>query len=99
MSLMGAYSDGISGLIAFSEAMGSISTNIANTRTVGYKLADTEFSTLLGGNPINDINQEETGGVRAWTRNLVDVQGPIEQSTNPFDIAINGDGFFLFGDQ
>ena len=24
---------------------------------------------------------------------------PIEASTNPFDVAINGDGFFLFGDQ
>jgi flagellar hook protein FlgE len=95
MSLMGAYADGISGMLAFSEAMGSVSTNIANTRTVGYKLTDTEFSTLLGG---NQISGEEQGGVQAWTRNLVDLQGPIEQTQGPFDLAISGEGFFLFGD-
>lgn len=96
MSLLGAFSDGISGMIAFSEAMGSISNNIANTRTVGYKTADTEFSTLLGG---NQMSGEETGGVQAYTRSLVSLQGAIEASDNPFDLAINGEGFFIFGDQ
>ena len=81
MSLLGAYNDGISGLLAFSEAMGSVSTNIANTRTVGYKQADTEFATLLAGDQINAVNGEDTGGVQAWTRNLVELQGPIEAST------------------
>src|SRR5258708_33820734 len=47
-SLGGIYDNGVMGLMAQSQAMGSISDNIANIQTTAYKKADTLFSTVLG---------------------------------------------------
>ena len=47
MSIFGALQSGISGLAAQSSAMGAISDNIANVNTIGYKVTNTRFSTLV----------------------------------------------------
>lgn len=94
MSLIGAFSNGVSALSAYSEALGAVSQNIANIRTPGYRQADTQFATLLGG---VDARGAEPGGVRSMTRRYVDIQGPIEATSGQFDLAIDGIGFFVFG--
>ncbi|MBI3451723.1 MAG: flagellar hook-basal body complex protein [Rhodospirillales bacterium] len=96
MSLSGAYNNGVSGLLGYSSAMGAITENITNIRTPGYKRTEQTFSTLLGG---QELNGSETGGVRTSTRRLVDAQGAIEATGRIFDIAVNGPGFFVFGDE
>lgn len=93
MSLIGAFNNGVAGLFASSEALGTVSQNIANIRTPGYRRVETGFETLLGG---VDVRGQEPGGVRAVTQRFVDVQGTIEPSNRQFDMAINGRGFFIF---
>ena len=47
MSLYAALFSGVSGLNAYSSALGIISDNITNINTVGYKATVAEFSTLV----------------------------------------------------
>src|SRR5258708_13301588 len=103
-SLGGIYDNGVMGLMAQSQAMGSIRDNIANIQTTAYKKADTLFSTLLGeksslvGNtgtaaPTGPSSQN---GVASTTRQLVTLEGSIHATQSPFDLAITGPGMFVF---
>src|SRR3954462_2522684 len=47
MSLYGAMMIGVSALDAFSNALSTSSSNIANVNTIGYKTGQTNFSTLV----------------------------------------------------
>ena len=46
-SIYGSLFAGVSGLFAQGNAMATISDNIANVNTVGYKGTSTRFSTLV----------------------------------------------------
>jgi len=94
MTLTGSFATGVSGLISHSEAMGTITQNIANMRTVGYRRKEAEFSTLVGAQPFPN---ETSGGVRFNAKSLVNVQGAIEVTGRQFDLAISGDGMFVYG--
>ncbi|PSU48796.1 flagellar biosynthesis protein FlgE, partial [Photobacterium aphoticum] len=82
---------GLSGLRATSEQMNTISHNIANVGTVGYKSSRTEFQDIyapeFGGGQMNGV---EVAAVR---------QSFMTGTTTPTgrngDLAINGEGFFM----
>jgi flagellar hook protein FlgE len=93
MSIYTAMRAGVSGLTANSSAMAAISDNIANINTVAYKRGTASFSAL-----VNDQGGSTTynaGGVGASVRRVVDLQGSLEQSSAPTDLAISGPGFFV----
>src|SRR5271170_2909180 len=98
-SLDGVFSNGLSALMAQSTAMGSISDNIANLSTIGYKATDTQFSTILGeqdapgNNPLAPSNNQN--GVSASTRQLITIDGSLETTGNQYDLAISGSGMFV----
>ncbi len=94
MTLTGSFATGVSGLIAYSDAMSTITQNISNLRTVGYRRQEAEFSTLVGAQPFPN---ETSGGVRFSTKSLVNVQGAIEMTGRQFDLALSGDGMFVYG--
>lgn len=104
-ALTGIFSNGVAGMMAFSEAMGTISDNISNQNTVGYKRVETMFSTLLGrqesavqgDNFAPHLIARNTSGLRTFTRQAVDVQGAILSTGRQYDLAISGGGMFLFG--
>lgn len=96
MSTMSSFDNGVAAMMAHSIAMDGISQNIANLRTPGYRRSDTTFSTVLAG---VDVGPYKAGGVRPEVRTLVDVQGPIESSNRPMDLAINGRGFFIYSSE
>jgi len=84
---------GVAGLVANSVALSTISNNIANVNTVGYKLGATDFESLVtssGGD--SSLN---AGGVMATTQQLIDQQGQLTQTSSPLDLAISGQGFFV----
>jgi flagellar hook protein FlgE len=84
---------GVAGLVANSVALSTISNNIANVNTVGYKLGETEFESLVtnsGGDAALNA-----GGVMASTQQLIDQQGQLTQTSSPLDLAISGQGFFV----
>jgi len=93
-SLIGSYNLGVGALVATSSAFSTISQNMANSRTPGYRRVETEFATLLGG---IDVRGTQPGGVRTFTRTNMDVQGSLEVTNRKFDVAINGPGMFVFG--
>ncbi|MEP9375423.1 flagellar basal-body rod protein FlgG [Aquabacter sp. CN5-332] len=83
-----------------------IANNIANINTTGFKRARAEFTDLLyqaeraQGVPVVDGQLPVPEGVRiglgvhtVGIRNL-HIQGPLTQTGNPLDLAINGRGWF-----
>jgi flagellar hook protein FlgE len=93
MSLYGALFGGVSGLKAQSSKIGTISDNIANVNTIGYKQATATFSSLVVNS--SSAVSYQTGGVRAGTRLDITKQGLLASSESPTDLAISGGGFFV----
>ncbi|MCF8475237.1 MAG: flagellar hook protein FlgE [Emcibacter sp.] len=93
MSLFASLASGVSGLGAFSSALGMISDNIANLNTVGYKETRASFSTL-----VTESSSSATyspGGVQALPQSLISRQGLLQSSTSATDLSIDGAGFFV----
>ncbi|MCD8351684.1 MAG: flagellar hook-basal body complex protein [Planctomycetaceae bacterium] len=107
MALMQALSTGINGLNPHQKAMDNIGNNLANVNTVGFKKGAFQFSTLLeqslrggigpdAGTGRGSINPISMGsGAQTASINKVFTQGPIENTGNPNDMAIDGNGFFV----
>ncbi len=93
MSLYGALFGGVSGLAAQSSKIGTISDNIANVNTIGYKQATANFSSLVVN--ASSAVAFQTGGVRASTRYEINQQGLLQATQSATDLAISGDGFFV----
>ncbi len=71
-----------------------VANNLANVNTVGYKRIRT-FTQAL------DEYLDEEGAPRSERRSTqwADLgQGPLESTGNPLDVAIEGEGFFVFSD-
>jgi flagellar hook protein FlgE len=97
MSLLGAMSAGVSGLNAFSSALGVISDNITNVNTIGYKASNTEFQTLV--TETRSVTSYSAGGVAARPRAMIGQQGLIQSSQSPTDLSVDGAGFFVVRNQ
>lgn len=82
-----ALYNGLSGLFAFSQSLNTISNNISNMNTPGFRGSDAFFANLFDGNGAEIVGQ----GVRTQ-------EGSIQQTGNPTDVAINGEGFFILKD-
>lgn len=93
MSLYGSMFSGVTGLTAQSRALGTISENITNINTVGFKAKTTHFSTLVAAG--NAGSTPGVSGVLHNTAAQVDTQGILQTTENPTDIAIAGGGFFV----
>ncbi|MDA0241265.1 MAG: flagellar hook-basal body complex protein [Proteobacteria bacterium] len=84
------------GMLTQSSAFGTISLNVTNLNTGGYKATDTRFSTILASQFDNNF---DIGGVKAVRKTYVSQQGNTVSSTNINDIAINGRGLFVLNSQ
>jgi flagellar hook protein FlgE len=81
---------GVAGLSAQSMNLSTISDNIANSATAGYKRATTDFATMVVGS--GGGGAYVAGGVRAQPMRLIDSRGSLTTTTNATDIAIAGRG-------
>ncbi len=107
MALSQALSTGISGLVTHQKAMDNVGNNLANVNTTGFKKGVFQFRTLLeqsyrGGMGADaqtgrgSINPIQLGlGTQTGSINKVFTQGPLENTSNPNDLAIEGNGFFV----
>ena len=93
----GMYS-AISGSVSALKRLDIISNNLANVNTAGFKKDHMSFESLLAG-PINPpaVPQGSTADPILHRENIyIDYgSGPISQTGNPLDLAIDGDGFFV----
>jgi flagellar hook protein FlgE len=91
---MSNYTIGLAGLQNTSLAIDNTSNNIANANTVGYKtgeyiFADQYFKAI---DP-SDANRVGQGSQRLAVRRAL-TYGTMQNSQNPLDMAIGGDGWF-----
>jgi len=96
MSLYASLFSGVSGLSAYSGALGMISDNIVNVNTVGYKETRARFSTLVTES--SSTTTYSPGGVQATPQNLISRQGLLQTSNSATDLSIDGSGFFVVSD-
>lgn len=109
MSTFGAFQSSVLGMVSQSHALGVIGANIANVATGGFKRTDAEFQTLLGrtfasqagspdlGGPLTC--QSDIAGVMAKDYARISLQGELAASHGAYDVALNGPGFFVFGER
>ena len=91
MTISSSLAAGVAGLAANANRLATISDNIANSSTYGYKRAVTDFhSVVLNGAAAASYS---AGGVRATNVRLIDERGPLIATSNPTDIAVDGRGF------
>jgi len=93
MSLNSALWAGVSGLSANAAALASISQNIANVNTIGYKRTTSEFQTVINGQA--NGTGYSAGGVMANTRHYTSQGGQLQRTTSGTDLGIAGQGFFV----
>jgi len=86
-------SNGVMGLTAQNHALNTISQNIANATTTGFKRSETQFQDFV----VNDRYgvRNDGAGVRAYDRLLADRQGDISSTGIATNVAIKGNAFFL----
>ena len=91
MTISSSLNAGVAGLNANSNKLATISDNIANSSTYGYKRAQTDFySVVVHGNSSHSYS---AGGVRSTNIRLVDERGPLIGTNNATDLAVDGRGF------
>lgn len=95
MSLNGMMRTGVSGMNAQANRLSTVSENIANSNTTGYKRADTEFTSLILGNSGGGYS---SGAVETDVRYHISKGGETEFTQSGTDLAIKGEGFFVVQD-
>jgi flagellar basal-body rod protein FlgG len=94
-----------SGMIAQQNNVDVISNNLANVNTTGFRKSRAEFEDLIyqtyrtAGGTVGDNQRLPTGiqigeGVRTVSTTQTHLQGPLLQTGNKLDVAIEGDGFY-----
>lgn len=95
-----------SGMISQQTNVDTISNNLANINTTGYKKENAEFKTLLY-QTIQEQSTDNNGdakpygiqvglGVRNSAIKSQYTQGTLNETGNDFDFAIQGKGFFMY---
>lgn len=82
-----ALYNSLSGLFSFSQSLNTVSNNVANMNTPGFRGSDTFFENVEGGN-----------GTRISGEGLRTGEGDLRQTGTPTDLAITGNGYFILRD-
>ena len=103
--MLPSMDDAVSGLQMHQQWMNVIGNNIANVSTPGFKASEVTFAqlfaqTLSGGSQpqgsLGGTNPVQIGlGVGLGSITQSQAQGALEQTGNPTDLALQGDGYFL----
>src|SRR5438105_2086935 len=79
----------LSGAVAQTDALDVASNNVANAGTAGFRGARMRFDEAL-----SRVQSRDAHAVRSGITATDDTPGAISQTNNPFDLAINGEGWF-----
>ena len=90
MTISSSLNAGVAGLAANATRLGTISDNIANSATNGYKRVETDFQSMVMS---SNGGSYTAGGVRTTTNRLIDESGSLVATTNATDLAVRGRGF------
>ena len=105
MGLTSSLTTALTGLNAAETTIDVVGNNLANSNTVGFKASQANFATQFAQTmSLGSAPTEESGGTNPRQTGLgtmvADIsadfgQGTIQISSNPTDMAIQGDGFFI----
>ena len=96
MGLFSAMNASVSGMNAQANLLATVSENISNSNTTGYKQASTLFRDIV--DQVGVMGDYSAGGVTTLVRYNVAEQGGLTSTTSTTDLAIQGNGFFLVDD-
>ncbi len=93
------------GMISQQLTLDVIANNLANVQTAGFKRSRVDFQDLIyedvqvPGSSIAQGSEIPSGfqvghGTRAVSTHRLFIEGDLQQTGNPLDLAIEGDGFF-----
>ena len=93
-----SFYNGVSGIKSQQFGLDVWSNNISNISTTGFRGSTPEFSSLFA-TTLSDGGTEPTTnnigmGAQSQTTGLNLTQGVLENTDNPFDLAIGGEGWF-----
>ena len=90
-----SFQQALSGLNAAAKNLDVIGHNIANSGTAGFKSSRTEFAEAMASAAGSASGQTVGIGVDVGAVSQQFKQGNINATGNNWDVAINGDGFFV----
>ncbi len=95
---MGTFNTALSGLQAASTNLQVLGNNISNANTVGFKGSNAQFADAYAAAMANAAPTQGQVGIGTQVQTIAQqfTQGNIQTTSNPLDVAINGNGFFRF---
>jgi len=110
-AMVRALNTAATGMAAQESQVNTISNNIANVNTTGFKRSRTEFDDLnyqtiqeagarSGNNTFYSVGTQIGSGAKVSATRKEFEQGSVTMTNNPFDLMVNGEGFFgiIMGD-
>lgn len=102
--MMRALHTSATGMAAQESNVNTISNNIANVNTTGFKKQRTEFDDLLyetvqesgaksSGNSEYNVGVQIGSGAKVGATRKIHTQGSPQMTNNPYDLMVNGEGF------
>ena len=79
----------LSGQLALQRRLETVAHNVANASTPGFRTENVSFASVMSNAGNSNIAYASTG-LSTYSK----ASGPITHTGNPFDIAIQGDGYF-----
>jgi flagellar hook protein FlgE len=99
MGILTGMFTAVTGLNAYGNAMSVIGNNIANVGTVGFKSSRATFAELVSASLAGGSGADQIGlGVFLNDIQPNFSQGSLTTTGNTFDLAIDGNGFYLLSD-
>lgn len=93
-----SFQQGLSGLNGASHGLDVVGNNVANADTVGFKSSVSHFADVYA-NSLGGTGAGQAGiGTAIMAVQQQFTQGNITTTSNPLDLAINGQGFFRMSD-
>jgi flagellar hook protein FlgE len=83
------------GMNAQTSWLATISQNIANSNTTGYKDAETKFASMVDQAGVGNYS---AGGVSTTSLSMNNLQGSVVGTSTVTDLAVQGQGFFVVTD-
>lgn len=101
--MFGSIYIGLSGLGAYSKGLETVSNNVSNMNTIGFKATNVTFENVFGTGSRGglEFGNDQSGsghGVSVSELSTNYSQGELRQTGRNLDLAIDGNGFFVLLD-
>ena len=87
----------LTGLNAASKELSAVSNNLANANTIGFKKSNAEFGDFMAEESSTVVGARTGKGVMTMGMHRNTSQGSLQQTSNSLDVALQGEGYMVFG--